>query len=109
MGVILYILLSGSPPFNGSNDGEILRKVKEGRFSFTGNLADLNYLDPIWKKRTQESMDLIQKLLTYDPEKRISALEALEHPWIQHRAQEKIDIVATTSALNNLAHFRVSL
>lgn len=36
IGVILYILLSGSPPFNGSNDGEILKRVKEGKYTFGG-------------------------------------------------------------------------
>lgn len=54
-------------------------------------------------------MDLISALLTYDPEKRISAIEALEHPWIKQRAVEKLDIQATTMALNNLANFRVNL
>ena len=34
MGVILYVLLCGSPPFNAKEDEEILKKVKEGKFTF---------------------------------------------------------------------------
>lgn len=37
IGVILFILLSGSPPFGGQNDEEIMKKVEKGKFSYTGN------------------------------------------------------------------------
>jgi calcium-dependent protein kinase len=36
IGVIMYILLCGHPPFNGTHDTDILKKVKEGKFSFNG-------------------------------------------------------------------------
>lgn len=71
--MILYVLLSGVPPFNGSNDEEIFDKVRIGKYSFSGNLNYLLIVDPSWKKRTQDSMDLIKKMLTFNPEKRISA------------------------------------
>ena len=38
MGVILYILLSGVPPFYGDNDLEILEMIEKGEFNFDGNL-----------------------------------------------------------------------
>ena len=50
IGVIIYIMLCGHPPFNGSSDPEIIRKVKLGKYSFN---------DPIWKKVSAEAMDLI--------------------------------------------------
>lgn len=96
VGVILYILLCGHPPFNGTKDADIIKKVKEGKYNFT---------DPIWKKRSQESMDLINQLLTYDPEKRVSALSALEHPWLKNKVKAKIDPKATQDALANLKSF----
>ena len=72
-GVITYIVLSGIPPFNGASDQEIMKKVKIGKFSFS---------DPVWSTISNEAKDFIAKLLTLDQEKRPSAQQALEHPWI---------------------------
>jgi len=94
----LYILLSGKPPFSGDNDSEILRAVKEGKYSMNG---------PEWKGISNEAKDLINRMLKEDPILRISAYEALEHEWIKKKVHEILDIEATYNALNNLRHFRV--
>jgi serine/threonine protein kinase len=65
--------LSGIPPFNGASDQEIMKKVKIGKFSFS---------DPVWTTISNEAKDFITKLLTLDQDKRPSAQQALEHPWI---------------------------
>ena len=96
--MILYILLSGSPPFNGSDDKEILKKVKAGKFSFS---------EPIWKKRSPECKDLIEKLLTVDPKKRPTAIEALQHRWIKEQVVVEFDEQMATQAFANLKNFRV--
>jgi len=70
IGVILYIMLSGKPPFNGSSDREILKKVAEGNYRLDGE---------IWQKRSDESKDLIRKLMEVDVSKRLTAMEALQH------------------------------
>ncbi|KAL7066915.1 putative calcium-dependent protein kinase [Cryptosporidium serpentis] len=75
LGVILYILLCGYPPFYGSNDNIILQKVKTGYFIFK---------DKDWKDISPLAKDLICKLLTYNPKGRICARDALQHPWITH-------------------------
>ena len=67
-GVILYIILSGVPPFNGANDQEIMKNVKIGKFSFS---------DPCWNNMSDKAKDLIKKLLTYDIDQRPTAEEAL--------------------------------
>lgn len=69
-GVILYILLCGRPPFDGENDDEILENVAKGIYKISG---------PIWSKVSPEGIDLIRKMLTFDPEKRISAAAAMSH------------------------------
>lgn len=99
VGVILYILLSGRPPFDGSDDKEIVKNVKTGLYSMTG---------PEWKTISKEAIEMIRKMLTYNPSNRISADEALNHIWIKKKVNEPIDPKATISALNNLRHFRVS-
>jgi calcium-dependent protein kinase len=72
-GVILYILLSGVPPFFGNTDPEILESVKKGAFTF--NI-------PEFKGVSDGAKDLITKMLT-KPDKRLKANEILQHPWIQ--------------------------
>ena len=72
-GVITYIVLSGIPPFNGSSDQEIMKKVKIGKFSFS---------DPVWNSISDKAKDFITTLLTKDPKQRPTAEEALQHPWI---------------------------
>jgi len=71
-GVIAYILLCGFPPFNGATDADIFKRVKQGEFSFP---------NPEWKHISREAKHLIAKLLNKDPSKRITAREALQHPW----------------------------
>lgn len=71
-GVILYILLSGSPPFNGKDDIEIMDKVVKGFFNI--NIPELETV-------TLEAKDLMRKMMTYSQEKRISSQEAYNDPW----------------------------
>lgn len=68
IGVILYILLCGYPPFNGSNDEQIIKRVKEGKYRTD---------EEEWKNISVDAVDLINKLLEYTPQNRISASEAL--------------------------------
>jgi len=72
VGVILYILLCGYPPFYGNNDPQILEAVKKGVYDFNG---------PEWKNVSENAKDLIRHLLV-KPEKRYKAGEILQHPWM---------------------------
>jgi calcium-dependent protein kinase len=56
-GVIMYILLSGNPPFNGKNDEQILRAVSKGK---------VTYQDDVWKNVSSEGLDLIKRMLEKD-------------------------------------------
>lgn len=73
-GVILYILLCGYPPFNGANDKQIIDAVLKGKYTLD---------EPEWDEVSDEAKDLVRKLLTFDPEKRTSAADALQHPWFK--------------------------
>jgi calcium-dependent protein kinase len=96
IGVITYIILSGMPPFNGNTDQEIMKKVKIGKFSFS---------DPCWSSITDKAKDFITQLFTYDIEKRPSAEEALQHPWITEMSHMVIDTNVAQGALSNLKNF----
>ena len=72
IGVILYILLIGQPPFFGKNENEISQAIKTGKY----DINNKQYLS-----LSQNAKDLIAKLLKYNPQERITALEALNHPW----------------------------
>jgi len=64
VGVILYILLSGRPPFDGNDDREIVKNVRTGQYSLT---------TPEWRGISKEAIDMIKKMLTYDSNHRINA------------------------------------
>jgi len=98
LGVILYILLVGYPPFNGSDDKKIIDAVKKGKYTLD---------EPEWDDVSEEAIDLVKKCLTYDPDKRISASEALEHAWFKKFAKgEKVKKSLALKALGNLKNFR---
>jgi len=73
VGVILYALLCGYPPFDGKSDTIVLAKVKRGNYNFNG--AE-------WSGVSAEAKDLISKLLVMQPENRLTAEQALTHPWV---------------------------
>lgn len=73
MGVILFILLSGYSPFDDDNDAVLFEKIKKGCYDDD---------DPIWEGISAEAKDLVAKLLTVDGAKRLTAVQALQHPWI---------------------------
>ena len=81
-GVILYILLSGEPPFNASNDNLIYSKIKKIDFSFPDNK---------WKNISKEAKDLLSKMLVKE-DARLSASQVLEHPWFNLLKGEKISL-----------------
>jgi len=96
-GVIVYILLSGMPPFNGQSDQEIMKKVRAGKFHFE---------DKCWNSISENAKDFIRKLLTFKQEDRPSAQEALAHPWITELSAIQVDESMALGALNNLKDFR---
>ena len=97
-GVILYLLLVGSPPFDGDNDSEIWKKIIND---------EIDYSNPNMKSLSPEAIDLLQKILVKNPDKRLSASEALEHIWIKKYAPHtKVSRVFSRKIYNNLKNFR---
>ncbi|XP_057450023.1 calcium-dependent protein kinase 1-like [Lotus japonicus] len=73
-GVILYILISGVPPFWAENEQGIFDAILRGHIDFVS--------DP-WPSVSSNAKDLVKKMLRADPKERISAVEALSHPWMR--------------------------
>lgn len=74
LGVILYILLSGQPPFKGSTNHEVFLNISNCNLDVEGG---------IWGNISYEAKDLIKCLLKADPKERISINKALEHSWFK--------------------------
>jgi calcium-dependent protein kinase len=90
-GVILYMLLSGSPPFNGWDSMDLIESVLKSEVSFHG---------PKWQQISSLAKDLILKLLTRDTVQRLDAETALQHPWFLESSSFNIDIEVVQSLQN---------
>jgi calcium-dependent protein kinase len=67
------------------------------------------FIEPEWDDVSDDAKDLVKKLLTYDPAKRISAADALQHRWIKTQSShEKVEKTVAAKTLSNLRNFRVS-
>lgn len=73
VGVITYILLCGYPPFYSEDDAEITQMTLKGQYSFPS---------PEWENVSKDAKDFISSLLVLEPTDRLSAKQALRHPWL---------------------------
>ncbi|XP_066903000.1 calcium/calmodulin-dependent protein kinase type II alpha chain isoform X14 [Halyomorpha halys] len=100
-GVILYILLVGYPPFWDEDQHRLYAQIKSGSY---------DYPSPEWDTVTPEAKNLINQMLTVNPAKRITASDALKHPWICQRErvasvvhrQETVDCLKKFNARRKL-------
>ena len=73
IGVITYVLLCGFCPFYSENDAELYRLIRQGRYTFPS---------PYWDNVSDLAKDFVRRLLVVKPDARMTASEALKHPWI---------------------------
>ncbi|KAL0407266.1 UNVERIFIED_CONTAM: Calcium-dependent protein kinase [Sesamum latifolium] len=93
-GVILYILLSGVPPFWAETEKGIFDAILKEEVDFDSQP---------WPSISHSAKDLVRKMLTKDPKKRITSTQVLEHPWIKGQASDKpID----SAVLSRMKQFR---
>ncbi len=83
MGVIMYMLLGGYPPFYEPDDDQkaMFRKILSASFQFHADT---------WDVVSEEAKDMIRGLLTLDPEKRLTADQCLSHPWLAKPREELV-------------------
>jgi len=92
-GVILYILLSGDPPFNGENDNEIYRAIAKKKYSFP---------EKEWKNISEDAKDLIKHMIC-EPQDRYTAQQVLNHKWVTQlapNAQESLKSINVENLKN---------
>uniref|UniRef100_A0A8C7KU50 calcium/calmodulin-dependent protein kinase n=1 Tax=Oncorhynchus kisutch TaxID=8019 RepID=A0A8C7KU50_ONCKI len=105
-GVILYILLVGYPPFWDEDQHKLYQQIKAGAYDFPS---------PEWDSVTPEAKNLINQMLTINPAKRITAQEALKHPWVSQRStvasmmhrQETVECLKKFNARRKLKVFPI--
>jgi len=73
LGVICYMVLTGSPPFYGNNNEEIKQMILKG---------EPNYKSGAMAKIPEQIKDFVKAMLTFDPKKRPSAAECLKLKWM---------------------------
>jgi serine/threonine protein kinase len=99
LGVIVYILLCGYPPFASSNQSDLFKRIMSGRYRFD---------EAQWGGVSAPAKDFITKLLVVDPARRATAEEAMAHPWLQGAARsEELSVARARMTLFNLARKRI--
>lgn len=102
IGVILYILLVGYPPFKAKNKNDLFNKIKTGSYSIEG---------PGWNRVSNDAKDLVKHMLEYDYNKRYSAEKCLSHIWIKQlersKASNQVNDRYLESVLVNISNLHV--
>lgn len=96
IGVMLYILLSGVPPFWAESEHGIFNAILRGHVDFSS--------DP-WPSISPGAKDLVRKMLTSDPKQRLTAFQVLNHPWIKEDG-EAPDTPLDNAVLSRLKQFK---
>ena len=97
LGVILYIMLCGSPPFTGSSDDEIFAKIKN---------SPLEFKKAAWNEVSEPAKVLIRNMLTKKPANRFSIEQVFNDNWLQSRGMNRVsDKLLEASALQGLANY----
>jgi len=102
MGISLYFLLSGRIPFDAKNRDQMFTRIQNDMLEFRGK---------VWENISFEAKDLLRKLLTKNPDKRLSALEALNHDWFNTKAdlledlseKNMLEIDSSDSAMSSVS------
>ncbi|CAJ1971401.1 unnamed protein product [Sphenostylis stenocarpa] len=95
-GVILYILLSGVPPFWAETEKGIFDSILRGHIDFESNP---------WPSISSSAKDLVRKMLTEHPKKRITSAQVLEHPWLKEGGNAS-DKPIDSAVLSRMKQFR---
>ncbi|CAK9176074.1 unnamed protein product [Ilex paraguariensis] len=95
-GVILYILLSGVPPFWAETDKGIFDAILQG---------DIDFESKPWPSISDSAKDLVRKMLTQDPKNRITSVQVLEHPWIREGGEASNKPI-DSAVLSRMKQFR---
>ncbi|XP_027940744.1 calcium-dependent protein kinase 2-like [Vigna unguiculata] len=95
-GVMLYILLSGVPPFWAETEKGIFDSILKGHIDFESNP---------WPNISSSAKDLVRKMLTKDPKKRITSAQVLEHPWLREGGNAS-DKPIDSAVLSRMKQFR---
>ena len=97
VGIILYTMLCGHPPFCGNKEDVIKNKILHSK---------LQFLPKDFNKVSQEAINFVKSLLTYDPSKRLSAEEALDNQWLKTMTKPNTeDHILEVNVLENLSKF----
>jgi serine/threonine protein kinase len=94
LGVIVFMLLSGRPPFGGEDETEIMKRALLGVYSMNHH---------VWDNVSDEAKDFVRKLLQKDPAKRMTSAQALKHPWLELRGRDHVKM--DPSIIRNLRRF----
>lgn len=97
-GVIFHVLLTRKALFEGSRYDEVYKRNKE---------MNINYQDPRYAAVDPQAMDLLQRMLLADPKQRISAAQAIRHPYFEQIAVEEAKV--SSPCVTAVSKFRVKL
>ena len=97
IGVVTFILLSGTVPFWDEDNFKLFEKIKACRYDFSSST---------WDKVSNEAKDFVKKILIADPKKRLTAEQMMEHPWMKMDLQPQPDFAINKIALEKYVSTR---